>query len=574
MKLIPSFIEAHSPPGEQVLFASFERSNMDWTVLHSLDLAPSNNYRRTEIDFVIIIPETGILCIEVKSQKSIHFDGDRWQPASIKGSPFKQALDARYAFRRRLSDRFGNRFSGLPIMHCCIFPMSNFTIDHNLSIRAFEVLDKQDFERIHSADDFARKMAHNMALAIDQDPQVSKLKAPLPNEDVQDIVQFCYPMRKRKPDLSEETKRKQIELETNLVIQQKPILTLTELNKRVLVEGGAGTGKSLIGMEVARRKAQQGKRVAYLCFNKLIGKASEEALSDAELPNLVAGTVYSVLLKMTDIKVPKGADSIWWDQTSIELIEEKLTDPDFAGSLYFDYLVLDEAQDVLARPALWNCLISFLYKKLDEVEFLVLGDFVNQSLTEDISYMEVNFNMLNRISARWLLDENCRNYKQIGQVALSLSASDSETWSGYLRTGGTIENWSLKPYLNDDEQVTQIIEFIQHAKSEGFKEKDITILTFCAIGKSVLRKLINNNVVLAKAIDFDPVLISYSTINAFKGMENKVVIITDVVISPQNKERERKIFYTGMTRATEKLLVLCKKSTTKILLEWVKNGQN
>ena len=120
MKLIPSYIEESSPPGERVVFSSFQRSTKNWVVFHSLDLAPYNRNRRTELDFVAIIPEKGIFCIEVKSQENISFDSDRWQPQSIKSSPFKQSLNARFALHRRLKDRFGGRFSRLPVLQCCI----------------------------------------------------------------------------------------------------------------------------------------------------------------------------------------------------------------------------------------------------------------------------------------------------------------------------------------------------------------------------------------------------------------------------------------------------------------------
>lgn len=46
--------------------------------LHSLDLAPWNRGLRSEIDFVVIIPDAGIICLEVKSHENIAFDGVRW----------------------------------------------------------------------------------------------------------------------------------------------------------------------------------------------------------------------------------------------------------------------------------------------------------------------------------------------------------------------------------------------------------------------------------------------------------------------------------------------------------------
>ena len=92
-----------------------------WTVLHSLDLSPWNRGLRTEIDFVIIVPDQGILCVEVKSQESITFDGERWQPASITRSPFKQAADGRYTFYRRLASLRDN-LGMCPSCTCVFFP--------------------------------------------------------------------------------------------------------------------------------------------------------------------------------------------------------------------------------------------------------------------------------------------------------------------------------------------------------------------------------------------------------------------------------------------------------------------
>src|SRR5438477_724216 len=101
-RMIPSFMDDHTPPGERDVFNMIASGPDDWVVLHSLDLAPWNRGLRTEIDFLAIVPEAGILCLEVKSYENIVFAEDRWYPQEIKRSPFKQASDGRYTFHRRL----------------------------------------------------------------------------------------------------------------------------------------------------------------------------------------------------------------------------------------------------------------------------------------------------------------------------------------------------------------------------------------------------------------------------------------------------------------------------------------
>ncbi len=50
-------------------------------------------------------------------------------------------------------------------------------------------------------------------------------------------------------------------------------------------------------------------------------------------------------------------------------------------------------------------------------------------------------------------------------------------------------------------------------------------------------------------------------------MENKVIILTDVVLGDQDFHRD--LFYTGMTRSTESVRVLCDKGSQEILTRWL-----
>lgn len=567
--MIPDYIEEGSPPGEVMVFSKLQNSSKNWVAIHSLDLAPYNRNKRTEIDFVIIIPRYGILCVEVKSQKNIYFDGQCWQPRSIKRSPFKQALDARCAFYRRLKERMGGIYKNIPVMHCCIFPLSNFQIDLNASILPFEIIDRKSYESCKTSDDFCVALVRLVTLAIKNDPQVQSLQRDLTDEEVDEITNFCYPVRKRKPEKREEIRRRQTELEKILREQQKPVLSLVAYNARVLIDGGAGTGKSLIGMEVANRKSEEGLRVAYVCFNKIIGKWVDGRLSRINRSNLVAGTAHSILLEMTGITVPDDVDSDWWEKKVPELVEEKLTNPDIASVVTFDYLVIDEAQDILARSGLWDCLKLIIEGGLSNGSFLILGDFVNQALVKDVEVMEDNFRELGASTTKWPLTENCRNYSSVGEVALALSASDRNTWSGYMRAGGSLDNWNLDIYDNDVEQVIKIRNCIQLARNNGFKNSEITLLTFGSINKSIIDNLIRDGLIIEQASVFYSTEVRYATINAFKGMENKIIIISDVVLSPQCAELERKVFYTGLTRATEKLFIFCRKGSADILQKWV-----
>ena len=138
-----------------------------------------------------------------------------------------------------------------------------------------------------------------------------------------------------------------------------------------------------------------------------------------------------------------------------------------------------------------------------------------------------------------------------------------------MRSGGAHDDWRLVTYQDGVRQVESVGGYIQGARNSGFKDSEITILTFCTLKKSVIDGLVKSGIILEPADIFGSPHVTYSTINRYKGMENKVIIITDVVLSPQDQDLQRKIFYTGMTRATERLLILCKESSGDVLKEWL-----
>ncbi len=53
-----------------------------------------------------------------------------------------------------------------------------------------------------------------------------------------------------------------------LTAQQARVLDLLRLQQRVQVLGGAGTGKTWLAVEQARRLAADGLRVALLCYSR------------------------------------------------------------------------------------------------------------------------------------------------------------------------------------------------------------------------------------------------------------------------------------------------------------------
>jgi hypothetical protein len=561
-------MDDRTPAGERDVFTMLAAGPETWVVLHSLDLAPWNRGLRTEIDFVVIVPDAGILCIEVKSHSSITFIGDRWFPETISRSPFKQASDGRHTLRRRLVE-IAPHLKRIPVVHCCIFPRSPFELHKNLSVQPWELMDSRIFCSFRSAAEFCAELKVRMDRSIEADANICALSSPISNTQIDTVLTSCLPIQKRHPTKREEIERRHEQMDKLLREQQKPVLQLAACNDRLIVSGGAGTGKTLIAMEVARRAAEDGRRVALVCFNQLVGEwmcQQMEKLAPTP-PNLVKGRAIRVMADLTGITIPRDANRQFWETKLPQQLEERITDPDLSSVAAFDYLVIDEAQDLLARPRLWACLSQFLIGGSARGSFAIFGDFENQVLAERQAMLQ-SLSELDSFARvpRYPLAENCRNYRIIGDTAVSLSGLGQSVYSGYRRNGGSLKNYDIVFYDNDRAQLDKVVHWIKDFKEQGYKPSEITVLSFRSDEHSAAERLRNEGFKIQPAWASGS-LSAYASVHAFKGMENKAIILTDV--APTDQEFERNLFYTGMTRATESVRVLCDKSCQQTLDNWL-----
>src|SRR5207247_5440912 len=67
-----------------------------------------------------------------------------------------------------------------------------------------------------------------------------------------------------------------------LTEQQYYILDMLDRHPRAAIAGCAGSGKTFLAAEKARRLAQQGFRVLVLCFNRLLAQYLRRGLADVD----------------------------------------------------------------------------------------------------------------------------------------------------------------------------------------------------------------------------------------------------------------------------------------------------
>jgi hypothetical protein len=567
VRLIPSQYNEDTPPGEKIIFDFFSQSNNNWVVFHSIDIAPFSGQqyriRRREIDFIAVIPEIGILCIEVKSHKHIAFDGTCWQPDSIKMSPFSQSNGASATFYKALKS-YWPEAKKIPVVSCCIFPYANFELMPNIQVHSSELMDGRKFRSMKTVAEFTQKLEEMATRLISDASNLSKLSNPLSSKEISRLIRVCQPFSTIKQTAREEIDSLESKNESLLLEQQKIVLQLFRLNSRVIVNGGAGTGKTLLSIMLAKELNQGNLKIGVVCFNKLIGDWVKSRLLDQQ-NNSVAGSINSALISHCKIVIPHNPDQTFWSNVPSQISNYFSNNP----SEKFDVLIVDEAQDILGNDDWFSCLDQMLEAGLKGGKYLFLGDFENQLLFNKIN-LQTNLELLELeySPTKWFLSENCRNYEEVGENAIRLAGMIASPYSNYLKKQKPrISLYEINTFVDPIEQFDAISQIIRDLKLEGYKPCEITLLSFKPLKQSSIKvgDLVDDSKTQRSEINSDGIVLE--SIYNYKGMENKIIIYFDIEVT--NTEVCRDLMYTGITRATDAIRLLVNERSKKILVNWL-----
>jgi hypothetical protein len=112
-RMIPAVIDPGTPSlGERDTFQRLESDPIadGWTVIHSLYLPNHVRQISGELDFVVLVPGGGILCLEIKAAAGIARRNGVWfygreQKGDPRG-PFRQVSEGMHSLRERLAKRY------------------------------------------------------------------------------------------------------------------------------------------------------------------------------------------------------------------------------------------------------------------------------------------------------------------------------------------------------------------------------------------------------------------------------------------------------------------------------------
>jgi muconolactone delta-isomerase len=350
-----------------------------------------------------------------------------------------------------------------------------------------------------------------------------------------------------------------------LTEEQYHVLDILCGNPRCLFEGAAGTGKTLLALEFARRCARSGSRVLLICFNRLLGDwFGREIQATSTGLEVTAGRFYKCLRSV--IVSSPIADEF-------KIAEQESDNSDLFGTVYplyghialeassnrFDVVVMDEAQDLVRREVL-DILDVWVKGGLRDGRWAFFGDFHRQAIFRN-DRAEDLYQLINAkcgFYAHADLMQNCRNTRRIAEETALLSGFQAPPYLMGQVDGAPVD------YLNytDIESQRSALERVlsRFATEPGISPDDVMILSRHRFEQSVAGQIANSNLFRVQSVDqlSSPdariPTFRFATAQAFKGMESKIVVLCDV--DRIDGDDDRSLLYVAMSRARSLLTVL------------------
>jgi len=573
-KMIPPYISPDvKSNAERRIFDSFRQceGTEDWIVLHSLGVSKHINHIYGEIDFLVLAPHTGIFILEVKGGRVKRQDGiwyftDRYGNTTEKPKgPFEQASAGMFSVIEALRKNFGKDSKVLKTTfgYGVMFPDVIFN-DDSIDINKWQIFDKNDNFVIKA---YIRRLSKHYTNQIIEKYKVSPKDILPDNKIIKEILQYL------RGDFDKPVPFQVILNETEtaqkkLTVEQFGCLDALEDNPRCLIQGPAGTGKTILAIEDTIRSLSKDKNIAIFCYNNNLGDYLKNffALNDNFGQPFFAGTFHSFMLKIIkDSNIPIDKHSYqeddFWDTTVPLLFLEAIS----INPVKFNKIIIDESQDLLNDIYL-DIFDNLLLKGFDRGNWSLYGDFSRQSLYTDLSYDSMIELLENRTSfINYKLYTNCRNTFQMCKEIQYITGFSNKKYSKNAISGMPV---NYLTWRNENEQIEKIEKLLEKLlKDEKIRFELITILSSRRMEESVVSKLkiqIRNYCLNSR--DY----LSFSTIQSFKGLENSVVILTDI-----DSYSDSKILYVGLSRARAVLYIMesiaAHTERSKLLIKAVEN---
>jgi len=504
----------------------------DWTVLANVRL--TDEKKDHELDLIVLMPDTGVVVVEVKGS-DLRFEQGEWVIGSGTGRrvvhPVDQGRDGKYALRAyierdprwkgssRTRVRFGHAISApytdladdFETPDCPRWMISGRGDQGDLAGRLWDVAARQEGgQRVPSHDDC---------------------------ELIVEILKGRnLPQRALLAEADERESRAD-----RLTIEQATILGVTRLINRVEVRGGAGSGKTVLALTQAKELTRgvhgmPAQRVALLCYSVGLASWFKRYMGTVDRRHRPAfvGTFEELAAYLGVTEFGGRDDADFWENRLPAQMAERVGDlPD---GKRFDAVVVDEAQDF--ADGWWTPIMRCLRDEVAGGVYVYSDE--NQRVFARFGRPPVPLVPL-------VLDSCLRNTRQILECFLPLAPMRM-----YARGGDGPEVTYVEASADDaldvaDDQVDPLLE-------QGWRPEDVALLTTGARHPEQVALQESEGQDGYWRTFWEKDCVFYGHVLGCKGLERRVVVLCVNERMPRERSRER--LYVGLSRATDKLVVV------------------
>ena len=519
-RMIPEIVkDFHGSKGEERVFRALRSLPDDIIVIHSFRwLHPGNTKipgrqlgAQGEGDFVLVDPARGIMVVEVKGGEIWCEDGEWCQRNRGTGqvlniNPEAQASNTMFRIRSEVIERCRDAANVL-FCHAVWFP--DGAVDRKclpMNCHPHATLDGEDIVQPEAA--INRAFAYWRSL---------RPKSRGPGADTKAIFGILAPsfsiVRSVRQTL-DEREEQLIQLNRD----QAKILEFLDDQWHAAILGAAGTGKTLLAIEKARRISSPTAPVLFLCFNAAL---RDHLRAFHQQPNVSYHSFHGFARELIG---PEGA----LDEAVRKLVERLADD----AALPYSHLIVDEAQDFERE---W---LEFLRYRFRTGAFYAFYDrYQAVQGQKETSWID-------DIPCRLVLSKNCRNTDQIARAAYRAAG---------LQLCPTLGVDGPQPVLHtvpDDAAARACVDSLiaaactQH-KIPGHEVAVLSLETILQGSAWSLPKL--GGLRTSEVPQKDHVCVT--TVRKFKGLEASLLFIVDVDFRRANEPLWRLLLYVACTRA-------------------------
>lgn len=513
--------------------------------------------RDGEADFVICHPSEGYLCVEVKGG-GVGFDAvsgdwysiDRSRQKHPIKNPIGQALRAKYSVLTKLNEHpvaAGLRLRNVIRGHAVFFPdIGNARAVARPDMPETLIGTEGD---LRAAKDWVERV---FAFWRNEDPRQEAL-----GRRGIDLIHLVFARSFEVRPLTSARLRELEERRLRLTRDQLRALDLLRSQRRAAVSGGAGTGKTVLAVEKAKRLAAEGFRTLLTCYNRPLADHLADVCADH--PGLDVMSFHQLCYRRVEqARSVSGRDLL--EEAKITYPGKDLYDVQFPSALaytaevlseQYDAIVCDEGQDF--REEYWLPLELLLSDYQTSPMYIFFDD--NQNLYARASTFPIG-------GEAFSLTTNCRNTDQIHQVAYRYyrgTPVDPPGSAGeevqYLE-GASLDQQSQRLHA-------KIVDLIA---KEGVAPADIAVLIVDSAHKqdfyhALSRRPLPRPAVWTTEDARSPASILLDTVQRFKGLEAAVVFLWGFErITPSDQQA---LLYVGISRAKSYLCMVGRSENCK-----------